>query len=295
MSISTIEFLHRIGRRARGGDFTKLDAAERGDLLTAANAALQKMYNLLPEYFKEQTQGFTLPGPTTFAGVGVTQYSTTVTGLNAGTAQYGQTIVFLQDSSWNTIMGPNQLLNPYMGPTGTDGGTIYGDAIYSTIAPFERIIGNPQFANQGYAALLPSSMAINNAADARFIYQQNVGRPVVWWPMPFGNAQGNTPLLVIRFAPAPDQAYAINIRLGFWPKRLTLTDYQNNTTLGVPDQFIDTALIPIAIKEFLASPCFVGTDQKDVQARGLEGESYVKNQLAQVAAPSNKIFTPLGY
>ena len=295
MSISTVELLYRIARRTRGGDYTKLSMGEQGDCLTAANTALQRLYNALPEYFKEKPEGFLLPGPLTVTGVGVTQYSQTVVGLNAGTAQFGQTIAFNNDTNWNQILGPNQLLNPYLGPTGTDGGTIYGDAIYSTTNPMDRIIGNPKFASQGFAALLPRSMAINNDMDVNFIYQQSVGRPVVWWPQVFGNSQGVTPLYVIKFAPVPDMAYAINIRLSFWPKRLLIADILANTVLNVPDQFIDTCLIPMALEEFTQSPAFVGTDQKDVRERGVAGELYARNQLGQLGSPSNKIFTPLGY
>ena len=54
------QLVHRIARRARGGDFTKLGLTEQMDVLEAANSALQQVYNILPIYFKEMTVGFTL-------------------------------------------------------------------------------------------------------------------------------------------------------------------------------------------------------------------------------------------
>lgn len=298
MSISTVELCHRIGRRGRTGDFTRLSLAEQQDLMDAANMALQRLYNALPTYFKEQTQGFVLPAPLNITGVGVTQYSKTVTGLNATDAQFGQTVVLAGDAQWNQIIGANELLSPYMGTTGTINGTIYGNAIHSTTYPLDRIIGNPSFADQSQAGLFPMAMAINNTQSVNWVYQQNIGRPCVWWPQVFGNSQGNKPLMVIRFAPAPEQAYAIDVRLGFWPKNLTLADYQANTDLPVPDQFIYPSLVPMAIQAFIASPAFLrisDQDTKDTWQRGEDGEKFAKLQLGQIGSPNNKSYTPIGY
>lgn len=295
MSITTIELCNRIGRRARGGDFTKLSMNEQTDILEAANAALQRLYNALPTYFKEQTQGFVLPAPLAVS-VGVTQYSKVVTGLAFTSAQFGQSIVIDGDPGWNQIIGTDALLNPYMGATGTHGATIYGNAIYSTTYPLDRIIGNPQFANQNLFPVTSFNIGAANASGGAWLWQQQVGTPNIWWPQVFGNSQGNTPLMVLRFAPAPDQAYAVNVRIGFWPKRLTLTDYDDNSALPVPDQFIESALIPMSLEEFTASPAWQSrNDEGAVVARGQAGERFARNQLGQVGSPNNRVGTPVGY
>lgn len=297
MSITTVELCNRIGRRARGGDFTKLSLNEQLDLLESANAALQRLYNALPNYFKEQTQGFVLAAPLAVTGVGVTQYSKTVTGITFTSAQFGCTVVLDGDPAWNQVIGDSELLNPYMGSTGTVAGTIYGDAIYSATYPLDRIIGNPQFANQ---TIYP----ISNFAIGRYsgnpgqpwLFQQTVGIPAAWWTQVFGNSQGNTPLMVLKFSPVPDQAYAVNVRIGFWPKRLTLTDYDSNTALPVPDQFIEASLIPMALEQFTSSIAWQSrNDERAVVARGQAGEAFARNQLGQIGSPSNRIGTPIGF
>lgn len=296
MAITVIELCNRIGRRARGGDFTKLSMNEQMDIMEAANAGLQRLYGALPTYFKELTQGFVLPAPLAVTGIGVTQFSTTVTGANFTSEQFGQTVVLEGDAGWNQILGANTLLNPYMGPTGTVGGTVYGNALFSTTYPFERVIGNPTFANQSIGIVLNASMARNNSGANQWLLQQNVGMPRTWWPQVFGNSQGYTPMWILRFAPAPDQAYAVNVRLSFWPKRLTLDDYDANTSLPVPDQFIEPSLIPMCLQEFMSSPAWQSRkDEAAVDARGEKGEAYARNQPGQFAAPSNTIGTPLGY
>ena len=295
MSITTIDLCNRIGRRSRGGDFTKLSMNEQQDILEAANAALQRLYNALPTYFKEQTQGFVLPAPLAVTGVGVTQFGKSVTGITFTDAQFGQSIVLEGDSAWNQIIGDAELLNPYMGATGTVGGTIYGNAIHSTTFPLDRIIGNPQFANQNIYPLATFNIGAANAYG-QLTWQQQVGVPNIWWPQVFGNSQGNAPLMVLKFAPAPGQAYAINVRIGFWPKRLTLTDYDENTSLPVPDQFIEPALIPMCLQEFMASPAWQSrNDEGAVEARGQAGERFAKNQLGQIGSPSNRVGTPTGF
>ncbi len=296
--ITTVQLCNRIGRRGRGGDFTKLSMNGKQDILEAANAAQQRLYNALPTYFKEQTQGFVLPAPLAISGVGVTQFGKSVTGITFTSAQFGMTVVLDGDPGWNQIIGTNELLNPYMGSTGTVGGTIYGDAIHSTTYPLDRIIGNPQFANQNLFPLwsFAISPATNGFAITPWGWIGNVGLPATWWPQVFGNSQGNKPIMVLKFAPAPQQAYAVNVRIGFWPKRLTLDDYAANTQLPVPDQFIEPAFIPMCIQEFAASPEFdPNNDATLIQQRGVDGERYARMQLGQIGSPMNRVFTPVGF
>lgn len=296
MAITVVQLCNRIGRRARGGDFTKLGLNGQQDIMEAANAALQRLYGALPTYFKEQTQGFVLPAPVSITSIGVTQYVKTVTGYTFTESQFGQTVVLEGDPAWNQIVGTDELLNPYMGSTGTVTGTIYGNALFSTTYPFDRVIGNPTYANQSIGILLNASMARNNAGYNQWLMQQNVGMPVSWWPQTFGNSQGNTPYWILRFAPAPDQAYAVDVRMSFWPKRLTLDDYDDNTSLPVPDQFIEPSLIPMAIAEFMNSPEFQSRkDEELILNRAERGEKFARLQPGQFASPNNQVFTPLGF
>ncbi len=297
MSITVPQLFHRIGRRARGGDFTKLSMTEQTDLAEAANTALQRLYNALPTYFKEQTQGFVLPAPLAISGVGVTQFGKTVTGVTFTDAQFGQTVVLDGDGSWNQIIGTDELLNPYMGATGTVGGTVYGNAIHSTTYPLDRIIGDPRFANQTQAPFFDYKITrVNEPTSAYWFYAQQTGFPLTWWPQVFGNSQGNTPIMVLRFAPAPNAAIGINVRIGFWPKRITLADYDAATELVVPDQFIEPCLIPMATQAFMSSPAWLTKgDEAMIEARGDKGELYAKNQPGQIGAPNNQIFTPVGF
>jgi hypothetical protein len=297
MSITVPQLFHRIGRRARGGDFTKLSMSEQTDLAEAANTALERLYNALPNYFREQTQGFVLPGPLAISGVGVTQYGKTVTGITFTAAQFGQTVVLDGDQGWNQIIGANELLNPYMGATGTVNGTIYGNAIYSETFPFDRVIGNPQFANQAQGPMFTNAIvALGGNPNGWWWYNQNVGVPQVCWTQVFGNSQGKSPIMVLRFAPAPQQAFAINVRLGFWPKRITLADYDAATNLVVPDQFIEPSLIPMCLQAFMSSPAWLTKgDEAMIDARGDKGELFAKNQPGQIGAPNNKVYTPVGF
>ena len=297
MPITVVELFNRIGRRARGGDFTKLSMNERGDIQEAANAALQRLYNALPTYFKEQTQGFVLPAPLAITGVGVTQFSKTITGYAFTDAQFGQTVVLDGDPGWNQIIGDHELLNPYMGSTGTVSGTIYGNAIHSDTFPLDRIIGNPQFANQNLFPVASFTIAsAGGYAQSPWLWTNQVGLPATWWPQVFGNSQGNRPLMVLKFAPAPDQAYAVNVRIGFWPRRITIADYDANESLPVPDQFIEPSLIPMCLEEFMASESWqTKNDEGAVLARGQQGEKFARNQLGQIGSPSNRVGTPFGF
>lgn len=293
--MTTVQLFHRLGRRARTGDFTKLSASEQSDIMEAANSGLQEVYNLLPAYFKELTEGFLLPAPQTVS-ISIAQYAQTFSPAAFTAAQIGQSVVLPGDPGWNQVLGPGQLRSPYMGPSGTVQATLYGDAVYSTRIPFERIIGNPRFSDGSQGLMNVELAHANNVGNPVWPWQQTVGRPVYWWTQMIGNSQGNTPLLVLKFSPAPDQAYAISVRSSYWPVLLQQSDYDNATVIPVPDQFVNRCLIPIALEALMGTPVWEKTpDDPNVINRAAEARLFAKNQLGLPASPSNRISTPIGY
>ncbi len=295
--IGVVQLFHRLGRRCRGGDFTLLSLSEQTDLLEAANKGLQELYDSLPVYFKEKTEGFALPGPLAITGVAVTRFSKEVSADTFSREQLGRTVTLSGDPQWNQITGTNTLLNPYMGQTGTVDGVVYGDAIFSEAYPFDRVIGNPRLANGGgvWIGILEMFRG-GNENGWPLVYGQTVGMPAVWWPQTIAASQGARPYVIMRCAPAPDTAYAASVRIGLWPKRITLADYVNNAQLPVPDQFIETSLIPLCLKALQSTPIWVPTDNdKNIREDGTAGAAYAKLQPAQVGAPSNRIYTPVGF
>jgi hypothetical protein len=283
----------RIARRSRTGDFTKLSYMEQQDIAEAANAALAQTYNALPTYFKEITEGFVLPAPQPIT-LAVVHGSAELSSSVFTDAQIGRSVVLDGDPAWNQVVSTDALLNAYMGETGTVNGTLYGDAVWSTRYPFDRIIGNPTFANQNLGAFAGRQMS--NAGQATWLYQQTVGLPLVWWTQPLGNSQGNEPLLVLRVAPAPNQAYAIDVRMAYWSKRLTPQDYADNTVIPVPDQFLEAVLIPLALQAFMASPAWLSKpDDNLIIQRADAALQFAKLQLGQPGAPANQVCTPFGF
>lgn len=284
----------RIARRARTGDFTKLSFMEQQDIAEAANAALSQTYNALPTYFKEITEGFLFPGPQPIT-LSVVQFSSELSSSVFTDEQIGRSVVLQGDPAWNQVIATNRLLNPYMGPTGITSGTLYGDSVYSQRYPFDRIIGNPTFANLSFGILANQSLT-PAPTGGRWFWQQQVGVPLVWWTQTLGNSQGNEPLLVLRVAPAPQQPYVLDVRMAYWSKRLTPQDYTDNTILPVPDQFLESVLIPLALQAFMSSPAWLPKpDDKMIIDRAAAALIFAKNQLGQPGSPNNRIFTVRGY
>lgn len=293
--MTTVEFFHRIGRRARTGDFTKLNLSERTDLANTANAAIQIVYNALPTYFKELTEGFLLPAPRVVSAP-VTADSASLGSDVFTNAEIGRTVILDGDQNWNQVLAPNRLQMPYLGATGTVAGTVYGDAVYSERYPFDRILADPKFASNGFAPIFPVVFNRTNEQPWWPFGLNTVGLPQAWWTQLMGNSQGNEPLLVLKFAPLPDRDYAIKVRMSYCPKRLTMADYNAATVIPVPDQFIESALIPIAYRELMSTPIWASMkDEERVERRAQEAIQYCRDQLGQVAAPSNRIGTPIGY
>lgn len=302
--MTTVQLLHRIARHARsangspGGDFTTFSLTEQTDLLEAANAALQTVYGALPSAYKELTESFLLAAPLAIS-VSATQFSAEFASDVFTVGQIGCSVTFDGDPTWNIIVAPNRMLNPYMGSTGTTSGTIYGDGVYSTRYPFDRIIGNPRYPNRGSATMFNPNLIKVNGFDgpgSGWFYQMTVGWPQFWWTQMWGNSQGNNPLLILRVSPAPSAATVIDVRMSYWPRRLTLADYDAATILTVPDQFLEKSLIPLALRSLMSTPIWRGNGDEDrIEARAAEGEAFLRMQPGQLAAPNNKLYCPVGF
>ena len=293
--MTTVELFHRLGRLTREGDFTKLSMTEQTDLAQAATAAMQEVYGILPTVYKEMTEGFLLPAPLAVS-LSTTKNSATLGANVFTTDQIGRSVVIDGDANWNQVVSANELLNPYLGESGTHAATVYGDAVYSTRYPFERIIGNPRFPNQGSTLTMNPNMRPTNDGSGWWLYQQSIGVPLYWWTQAIGGSQGKTPLLVLKFSPAPSKAYAISVRMSYWPKRLTLADYDNATDIPAPDQFLDGALVPIALQALTMTPIWnPAMDTRRFDEGAERARKFLRERPAQLAAPNNRVFTPIGY
>lgn len=295
MSITTVQLFHRLGRMTKQGDFTKLSMSEQSDLVQAADSGLQEVYGALPNVYKELTEGFLLPAPVTVT-VPVVQNSSALASNVFTTDQIGRSVVLDGDANWNQIIGVNQLLNPYLGASGTVSGTVYGDAVYSTKYPFERIIGNPRFPNHGSTLTMNPNLRPTSDGAGWWIYQQSVGTPLYWWTQAMGESQGNSPALVLRFSPAPSKAFALSVRMSYWAKRLTLADVSDATDIPLPDQFIESALIPLGLQALSLTPVWDSKyDPRRYDEAADRARRFIKERPGQISAPNNRVFTPLGW
>lgn len=284
----------RIARRSRTGDFTKLDYMEQQDIADAANSALTQVYDALPSRFKQQTQGFTLPGPVALPAVALVNGSKDLATDVFTEEQIGRSVVFSGDPNWNQVLGPRELMNPYQGPTGTTNGTLYGDALWSATYPFDRIVGNPAFANPSLGFFTAREMIPSSVPG--WPWWQQVGLPQMWWVQNMGNSQGRYPYYVLKVSPAPDQNYVVNVRFAFWSKRLTPEDYAANADIPVPEQFLESVLVPVALRSFMASPAWKpSADDPRIELRAEQGLQIARTQYGQAGAPGNRIYTPIGY
>ena len=83
-----------------------------------------------------------------------------------------------------------------------------------------------------------------------------------------------------------------------WPtgQRLTLEDYQNAARVVVPQQFPGSGPDPAVPARTSSTPVWNSTpNDKDVIQRAMDAENYLRNQPAQVGAPNNRAYTPIGF
>lgn len=293
--MTIIQYMAKIARAAKNPDVASMSFDERQDVLDAANAATNDLYEKSPTFLREITEGFMFAAPTTIP-LNVTFGSTSVGQGTFAESMLGCSIVIPGDPGWNQIQSDGTLQNPYVGPTASAVvATVYGDAVFSTRYPFDRILSNPQYADRRFASMLSRGLSRISDNGERRIFENAVGRPRYWWVQQLGVSQGNQPSLVIRVSPAPDQAYAIKIRMAYWAKRMYPSDYDAGTVVTIPDNLLESVLVPIAKRFLITTPTFNKEMKDDVLDAAQRADASAAKQNPQPAQQPVFLGTPPTY
>ena len=130
--MTTVQLAQRLLRFLTIKDLALLPSDDAIGVADAMNAAIQEYYQLVPSAYKGTTlSGTLLPAQAITAAF--TNGSNTFSGWSAQIggdgSQKGYTIVAGTDTRQNTIVGPNEMLDVYAGPSGTFTAQVYGDCL----------------------------------------------------------------------------------------------------------------------------------------------------------------------
>lgn len=239
--MNTVGLSQRLGSRLAVADTADLPADVAIDVLEAINAALSRVYAVLPDAYKQTTVSATFQSPVsallTFASVP----SRNAVGTPFAD-RHGCTVV-IPGMQPNQALTDSGLLDLYVGPSLSAAAIIYHDAqmINDTI---ERIAGDVWMSYIGGSRkqLTPHDTA--KYTENR--YYSEFGEPRHYSIEPLGISQGAEPEMLLRLYPAPVRVCNVRFNAEMAPRRVIFADLIDPAKIPLPTSMIETILLPVA-------------------------------------------------
>lgn len=237
------------------------DAATLARVLNDINAAVQRVYELGPDFWSVTSSGAQVRAPVSLTGLTLANGETTLSGGSFATWMHGCTVQLAGEEQQNEIRQTGAstyaLAVPYQGSSTAAGtGTVYHDAINlaATVTKIEPPVYIP-----GKWELIPAESPRDQyepnywttdhgrrrGSHASFLWdtEKDTGTPEIY-QLERNLTYENAITARLRLAPLPDAAYALKYRQRHAAYRVTsLSDTVANL---VPHGYNETLLLPIA-------------------------------------------------
>lgn len=302
---------HRLGRRLDTADPADLPADMLLDVLSAANAALAKLYALLPERFRKVPYSYTLRAAENVSVTFSAQYSNAVTASTFLDRQIGCTVRLDGQSQDNMVTGTASVLDAVTGTDLVMTGQVFGDAVQVQDV-IERITSDVKLYGQtigrDYEVLFPDESVPGEYMGGGIYSRRQLWRGIVEGPSrpryyrvePFGVSNDGDPSWFLRVRPLPDAAYTIRFDALVSARRMVFADFFNpSATVPILDAMADDIFLPLAEAELLDSPYYrdkSAAARSKVEAKAAAAERSARERYTHtLATPRNRIYTPAGF
>lgn len=303
--MNSVQFAQRLLRYLTVKDLSSVAADDALGLLDAMNAGIQEYYSLVPDSFKRTVlSGELTPAQTVTATF--TNGSRTFSGWTASPLQKAFTIVCGTDPRQNTIIGPQQLLDEYTGPTGTFTAQVYGDCLHMDTV-LERFTNDPILVDFNVKCVRNEAwrqIAVTGPWPGSyyqyFVYgsysTRQVRTPWQYWIEPQGQSQSGLPPFVLRFDSLPDQLYRVRIEGLLAPAQVLFDDLRIPKVLSIDSYLVESTVLPMAAYNLRTHPLWANS-----KLLGEVGKDYERarkmaiNRIPDQGNAMNLVGTPRGY
>lgn len=288
--MKVIAFANRLFRDLDAGkSFTESTADTRLVVIDAINGALQRLHAVTPFQSKTTVGSVYLPAAE-IVTLEVEQGSTQITGFDFDANHHYRTIQIDGDDIDNQVMGVDELLHAYSGPTGTVSAVIYGDAV-AIEEPYDEIVGDLR-------VIETNRVLIHKKPDRNEWNRKRVAEPTYYWVEPNARNQNPPAPIVLRFDTFPDSAYRLEAMFTLAPARVKFADMLSpGIDLPIRDEHVEAYLLPVARGVLCDSPQWANKDLIGKVSAAAETAlaRYEADIPRTVATPCNRVRTRPGY
>tara|TARA_R110000764_G_scaffold227597_2_gene317793 strand:- start:9175 stop:10050 length:876 start_codon:yes stop_codon:yes gene_type:complete len=291
--MTTVELAIRLLRDLDVDDLTLLSAGGRLDMVTAMNTGLQKHHALSPDHLKTTQASVTLKAPESVS-LDVTNGLSTFTGWTPTAAQLYSTLrIDGDDDLDHRVISTTDLLDDYLGTTGTKAATLYHDSI-SFYQPIEKIVSNPKIDVGGGEIFHKHD---SNWWDTFRTQRKRIGTPRFFCIEENAVNNGSDSVFSMRFDTMPDKNYRLRFDIQMSPQKVTFNDLVTPANLPVRDDHVESVLLPLCRKALFKSKLWRDkTTRAEVDDEALESSrSFELLAVTHIAPKGNRVGTPEGY
>lgn len=286
--MKAIALANRLSRDLDEKSVNDLTADARLEILDAINGAIQLMHGLASNESKTTTGGIVLDEPLSVS-LGVTFGSVDTTGDAFSSDQLYRTIRIDGDGIDNQIVGPNRLLHPYAGQSGTVVAIIYCDAV-AVVEPYEELISNPR--------ILETDTELTNWPRPWHPMSKPVRRPMCYQVEANARNQNSQAPSVIRFDSLPDQLYRLEAKFSLAPARIGFPDLlAPGADIPLRAEHVEAYLLPIARGIMTTSSLWKNANTKPSALKASEkAEADYEARIPRtLVTPNNRTRTKRGF
>ena len=302
--MNSASFAQRLLRFLTVKDLGLLPADDALGLVDAINAGIQEYYSLVPSAYKGTTfSGILTPAQQVTATF--TNGSNFFTGWTASAAQKGFTLVAGTDTRQNTIVGPNEMLDVYTGPSGIFASQIYGDCLHMeqiierftsdpVLVDYNRVLMRDEnWRREGIRGVWPGTFQLYPYGSYSF---RQVRVPWKYWIERQGESQNGLPPFMLRVDSLPDVEYRVRIEGLLAPAQVQFNDLIIPKTLSLDSYVVESTVLPMAAYRLLTHPLFANDKlAKIVTEQYMTAVKMSKDKTPDQGASVNWVGTPRGF
>lgn len=283
--MTTAELFSRLLSRATVRDPGRVPFDDAVEIVAGMNAGISEYYKLAPARFSRTTISKLLPAPATVS-VQAVNGSATLGATAFAEAQRGASVVVGDDAGQNEVVGPDSLLDAYLGTTGTVSASVYGDAVVLGDATFRRVVSHPRL-NDGTELKVDDALVNRNFKGTR-----GIGTPRRYCVEMSGAAGGGKDVAILRVDPMPNKAFIARMEVELSPLKIVYADLSAPVDVPVPAD-MEHSLIALIRWHLKGNELF--PDSQDTDSKAELARATISNQSPDAGRSHGKIFTPRGY
>ncbi len=301
--MTTAQLSQRLAQKMWGTDFARLSMTMAEELRDAINMGLAQLAKHLAPARRVRDTAFVVEGP---RSVQVTMTAgspdfTLATALPIGSYVtsadlVGRGIIIGGSPALNRLLTSSQMVEPWLGVSGLQSATLYGDGIPLGVRT-DQLSGGARWQSESAASAETLTFRETSPDAQRLATVTTLGQPTEWWLENFAGGDAQEVALVLRLWPLPSTRGLVRIPISQLPAEVSLEDL-HVTPRALPINTLEQGFFTALVAGYLTdAPNLRGDlDASQVARKAQDALTWFENSAnPNPSGQPNRVGTPAGW